>query len=70
MRYDATEFLRLRWRQRTELPRGTKARDFVGPVTGDPRPIGQSPTGNSSLDLGQTSPFPSSGLAHLSWEGR
>lgn len=69
MRYDASEFLKLRWRQSHEQPRGTRARDFVGHVTGDPRPVvGQSPSGMfPPLDLGR----PLSGAAPLSHrEGR
>lgn len=63
MRYDAhIELRKILLRQR-----GTTARDFVGSLTGDPRPLGQSPMGVSSLNSGRPQP----GAAPLSaGEGR
>ena len=70
MRYDATEFLKRRWRQNYEQPRGTIARDFAASVTGDPRPLGQSPRGKSPpTDLGRPPEF-ASAAARLSREAR
>lgn len=69
MRYDAKEFLRRRWHELHDTPRGMEARDFVRHMTGDPRPTGvQSPMGIFSLDLGASMACPARTLFSL--EGR
>lgn len=68
MRYDADKFLRRRWHELHDTPRGMEARDFVRLMAGDPRPLRvQSPTGVSS----QPWPVPvMDGTGHFSREGR